>query len=62
LDTVKKKGGQPERKPYPLPYDFKKSIQKPQVWELSTLYPETSSKLYVHEFGFWKQLMLALNC
>ncbi len=30
---------------------FKKSIQKPQVWELSTLCSETSMKLYVHEFG-----------
>ncbi len=32
---------------------FKKSIQKPQVWALSRLCPETSTKLYVHEFGFW---------
>ncbi len=32
---------------------FKKSIQKPQVWELSRLCPETSMKLYVHEFGFF---------
>ncbi len=31
---------------------FKKSIKKPQVWELSRLCPETSTKLYVHEFGF----------
>jgi hypothetical protein len=31
---------------------FKRSIQKPQVWELSRLCPETSKKLYVHEFGF----------
>ncbi len=31
---------------------FKKSIQKPQVWELSRLCPETSTKLYIHEFGF----------
>ncbi len=29
------------------------SIQKPQVWELSRLCPETSTKLYVHELGFW---------
>ncbi len=28
-------------------------IQKPQVWELSRLWPETSIKFYVHEFGFW---------
>ncbi len=29
------------------------SIQKPQVWELSRLCPETSTKLCVHEFSFW---------
>jgi hypothetical protein len=34
---------------------FKKSIHKPQVWELSRLCPETSTKLYVHEFGFCMQ-------
>ncbi len=27
--------------------------KKPQVGELSRLCPETSTKLYVHEFGFW---------
>ncbi len=32
---------------------FKKSIQKPQVWELSRLCHESSIKLNVHEFGFW---------
>ncbi len=31
---------------------WKKSIQKPQVRELSRLCPETSTKLYGHEFGF----------
>ncbi len=30
---------------------FKKSIQKPQVWELSRLCSETWMKLYVHGFG-----------
>ncbi len=33
-----------------------KSIQKPQVWDLSRLCPETSTKLYVHEFGFWDKV------
>jgi hypothetical protein len=43
-----------DRKPCPLPYGLiKKSIQKPQVWELSRLCPETSTKLLVQEFGFW---------
>ncbi len=27
-------------------------IRKPQAWELSRLCPETSTKLYVHDFGF----------
>ncbi len=48
LYTVTEKGGKPEIKPYPL--WFQKSIQKPQVWELSRLCPETSTNLYVHEF------------
>jgi hypothetical protein len=35
---IKEKGGKPDRKPDPLPYIwYKKSIQKPQVWELSRL-------------------------
>jgi hypothetical protein len=42
----------PDRKPYPLPIWFKKSIQKPQVCELSRLCPEISKKVYIHEFGF----------
>jgi hypothetical protein len=53
LFIVKKKGGKPDRNPIPSSLWFKKSIQKPQVWELSTLCPETSMKLHVHEFGFW---------
>ncbi len=52
LYTVQEKGGKPDRKLYPPCPCFKKSIQKPQVWELSRLGPETSTKLYVHEFGF----------
>ncbi len=43
----------PDRKPYPPPLWFTKSIQKPQVWELSRRCPEPSTKLYIHEFGFW---------
>ncbi len=51
LYTVKEKGGNLLEKPYYLFLCFKKSIQKPQVWELSRLCPENSTKLYVHEFG-----------
>ncbi len=32
----------------------KNCIRKPQVWELSRLCSETSTKFYVHEFGFCK--------
>jgi hypothetical protein len=35
LYTVKEKGGKPDRKPYSPSLWFKKSIQKPQVRELS---------------------------
>ncbi len=53
LCTVKEKGGKSEKNPYSLSsLWFKKSIQKPQVWELLRLCTETSTKLYVHEFGF----------
>ncbi len=34
------------------------TVKKPQVWELSRFCPETSTKLYVHEFGFRKTLLL----
>ncbi len=64
--SVKEKGGKLDRKPYPLHYClrnpnktippsllFKKSKQKSQAWALSRLCPETSTWLYVHEFGFY---------
>ncbi len=50
--TGKEKGGKPDRTIPPSLW-FKKSTQKHQVWELSRLCLETSTKLYVHEFGFW---------
>ncbi len=50
--SVKAKGGKPDRKPFPPSLWFKKSIQIPHVRELSRLCPETSTWLYVHEFGF----------
>jgi hypothetical protein len=40
---------------------FKKSLQKPQVWELSRLCPETSTKLYVHEFDYSSGKFLRIN-
>ena len=52
--SVKEKGGKPDRKQYPPSLWFKKSIQKPQVLELSRLCPETSTKLTVLEVGFTK--------
>jgi len=40
----------------------KKSMQKPQVWELSRSFPETSTKFYVHEFGFCTGILLIKSC
>ncbi len=31
-------------------------IREPQVWELSRLCSETSTKLCIHEFGFWTEV------
>ncbi len=42
--SVKEKGGKTERKTIPPFLWFKKSIQKPQIWELSRFCPETSIK------------------
>ncbi len=39
---------------------YKKSIQRSQLWELSRLCPETSTKLYVHEIGFSTWMLLFL--
>jgi hypothetical protein len=49
---VKEKGRKTWWKTTPPSLWFKKSIQKPQVWELSRLCPETWKKLHVREFGF----------
>ncbi len=38
---------------------IKKSIQKPQVCELSRLCPETSTKLYFHEFSFSRLIWMS---
>jgi hypothetical protein len=49
------------QKPTPPSLWFRKSIRKSQVWELSRLCPETSKKLYVHEFGSWSSYTV-LHC
>ncbi len=36
-------------------------IRKPQVWELSRLCPETSTKLYIHEFGFRSRIIIDIS-
>jgi hypothetical protein len=49
------KGGKPlieNSTPFPIYLWFKKSIQKPELLELTALWLETSMKLYVHDFGF----------
>ncbi len=51
---VKEKGGKPSRKPYPPSLWFKKSIQKPKVWELWRLWLETSTKFV----RTWIQLLV----
>jgi hypothetical protein len=54
LYTVKEKGGKPDRKPYPpsLPYDLRYPYRNLKL-ENSQDYVQTSTKWYVHEFGFW---------
>ncbi len=41
--------------PHPPRVVMEKLMRKPQVWELSRLCPETSTKLYVRESAFWVQ-------
>ncbi len=52
LYTVKERGGKPDS------LWFKKSIQKPQIGELSSLCP---AKLYVHEYGFRRVFVVYLQ-
>ncbi len=64
LCTVKEKVGKPNKKAYPLPYGLKNS-ERNLKFENSRLCPETSSTLYVHEFGFctpWVPICLSLIC
>jgi hypothetical protein len=52
--SVKEKGGKPDRKTMPPSLWFKKSIYRNLKSENSQrLCPETSAFLYVHEFGFF---------
>ncbi len=43
----------PQQKWFETGLYCKHCIWKPKVWKLSRLHPETSTKSYVHEFGFW---------
>jgi hypothetical protein len=50
LYNVKEKGGRPDRKPrkpYPLPYGLR-NLKRNRTLKIC---PETSRKLYVHDFG-----------
>jgi hypothetical protein len=49
LYTVKEKGG---KSTHPLPYGLRNPYRTLKS-ENTRLCPETSKKLYVHEFGFW---------
>jgi hypothetical protein len=53
LYTAKEKEGNlQDRNQYPLPYGLRNPYINLKSEELSRLCPETSKKLYVHEFGF----------
>jgi hypothetical protein len=54
--SSKEEGGKPDRKPYPLLYGLRNPSRKLKS-ENSRLCPETSMKLYVHEFGFWAAMV-----
>ncbi len=51
-DIVKDTRGKRDRKLYPLPYGLRNPYRNLKS-ELSRLRPETSTKLFVHEFIFW---------
>jgi hypothetical protein len=51
--SVKEKGGKPDRKTMPPSLWFKKSIQNLKSENSKRLCPETSALFYVHEFGFF---------
>jgi hypothetical protein len=54
LYTLKEKGGKPDRKPHPLAYGLR-NLYRNLKFENSQDNPETSKKLYVHEYGFRNQ-------
>jgi hypothetical protein len=45
-------GGKLDRKPHPLTYGLRNPYRNFKS-ESPRLCPETSTKMYVHEFGFW---------
>jgi hypothetical protein len=51
--TVNEKGGKPDRKPYPLPYCLINPYRNLKPKDSQDYSTETSTKMYVHEFGFW---------
>ncbi len=53
----------PEQKWFEIALFFKHCLctWKPQDWKLSRLCPKTSTKLYVHEFGFWYLIFWSYN-
>jgi hypothetical protein len=50
--TANEKGGKPDRKPYPLPYGLRNPDRNLKFENTQVYAPETSTKLYIHEFGF----------
>jgi hypothetical protein len=52
--TVKEKGGKPDGKPYPLLYGLRNPYRNLKSENSQDYAQKPSTKLYVHEFGFWK--------
>jgi hypothetical protein len=53
--SVKEKGGKPDRKPYPLPYGLRNPHRNLKSDNSQVYTYKTSTTLYVHEFGYWRQ-------
>jgi hypothetical protein len=59
--SVKEKGGKPDRKPYPLPYDLRNPYRTLKSENPQDYAQKTSMKLCVHEFGFCTAVRMKPN-
>ncbi len=60
LHIVKKKGGKPDRKPYPLPYGLRNPYRNLKA-ETFKIISRNLNKTVLHEFGFRKGLAVWFN-